>query len=45
MSKTARARDLKFGMQLCIRNAERASERVAGHVTHTIFGNWYSWLS
>jgi len=45
ISKTAWARDFKFGMQLCIGNAEQAqnnfpeSERGLGHVTPIIFGS------
>ena len=44
ISKTTWARDFKFGMQLCIGNAERCtnnfpeSGRGLGHVTPTIFG-------
>jgi len=38
ISKTTWARDFKFGMRLCIGNAEQA--RCLGHVTPTIFGIW-----
>ena len=46
ISKTTWARDVKFGMQLCMGNAERAhrnfpqSGRGLSHVTPKIFGIW-----
>jgi len=46
ISKTTSARDFKFGMQLCMGNAERArknfpwSGRGLSHVTPKIFGIW-----
>ena len=44
ISKTTWARDFKFGMQLCMGNAERAHKPKSGrglsHVTPKIFGIW-----
>ena len=47
ISKTTWARDFKFGMQLCMGNAERAHKKISlksgrglSHVTPKIFGIW-----
>jgi len=51
ISKTTGARDFKFGMQLCMGNAEQAqinfpeSGRGLGHVTPKIFGSTVSYPS